>query len=90
MLICNLGPTIANITGNVPPSLLLPTGRHTCLASRVFDTFKTVTLVEDSDNPLCLDTCPYSSVCIEQHLGHKAVLISSLHDRLYLLVPAAR
>ncbi|KAG2359707.1 hypothetical protein BDR07DRAFT_1487875 [Suillus spraguei] len=53
-------PTIANITGNLPLPLLLPVGRHKCLASHVFDTFRTATLVEESKDPVCLDACPHS------------------------------
>lgn len=67
ILISAIGPTIANITGSLPLPLSLPAGRHTCLSSRVLDTFKTAALVEDSDNPMCFDSCPNVSVCIKRY-----------------------
>ncbi|KAG1853812.1 hypothetical protein C8R48DRAFT_776975 [Suillus tomentosus] len=44
--------------GSLPLPLSLPAGRHTCLASRVFDTFMTAVLVKDSDNPMCFYSYP--------------------------------
>ncbi|KAG1790760.1 uncharacterized protein HD556DRAFT_1310310 [Suillus plorans] len=62
-------PTIANITGSLLLPLSLQAGRHTCLASRVFDTFKTAVLVEDSDNLMCFDFCPNISDKAASHGG---------------------
>ncbi|KAG1904938.1 uncharacterized protein F5891DRAFT_1183584 [Suillus fuscotomentosus] len=68
-VISAIGPTIANMMGSLSLPLSLPAGRHTCLASRVFDTFKTAVLVEDSDNPMCFDSCPNISDKAASHGG---------------------
>jgi hypothetical protein len=55
------GPTVQNLIGPLVLALELPQGLHRCLARRMYDTFHTSIVSEQSENPECFPTCPAQS-----------------------------